>query len=238
MKCLTFDTTTDISSIAIADENGVIAEYNFAHHRDLSQRMMPAIMCMLKDSKMAMTDIQAVGTSLGPGSFTGLRMGVVTAKTLAQVLDIPLVGVTSLDLLAHQFDYLPNALVCPIIKIRKGEVYYAFYRTSTHGIERISGYEGEPVETLIAQARELSGSQQIIFCGDALTANYPTLKEALGDRAIAAPSWLSYPKASVLARVAIEKISAGQADDPLTLVPFYIRKSTPEIRLECSSSNK
>jgi tRNA threonylcarbamoyladenosine biosynthesis protein TsaB len=231
MRILALDTTTDISSIAVADDRGLLGEYNFAHRMDLSRRLMPNIVALLKDCGMQMKDVEAVGVSVGPGSFTGLRMGVVTAKTMAQALDIQIAGITSLDLLAHTFDYLPDTLVCPLVKVRKGEAYFAFFRAAQGVLERLSDYQAETIEQVIEQAKGF-GSHKIIFCGDAVNANVPALCQALGDRVIAAPDWLSFPKASVLARLAMEKIAEGQADDYLTLVPFYIRRSTPEIRME------
>jgi len=231
MRILAFDTSTEISSIALAHEQGLIGEYNLANKMDLSQRMLPNIMAMLKDCRMELSDLDAIGVSLGPGSFTGLRIGVVTAKTFAQALNIPIVGIVSLDILAHQFDYLPYKLVCPVIKVRKGEVYYAFYRTHSGGLERISEYEAEPVEKLVEYARQIEGGE-IIFCGDALEANFSELQAGLGDRFVPASAWLCYPKASVLAKLAMSRLASGESDNPLSLVPFYIRKSTPEMRLE------
>jgi tRNA threonylcarbamoyladenosine biosynthesis protein TsaB len=248
MKCLALDTTTDVSSIALADESGLIAEYSFAHHMDLSRRLMPNIVALLTDCGMEIKDVEAIGVSIGPGSFTGLRIGVVTAKTLAQALSIPIAGVVTLDLLAHQFDYLPGTVICPLIKVRKGEVYYAFYRTTGAGIERITEYDSGPIAVVIECALSLAGpsgrplgedsrsavsslQSPVSFCGDALADNLFLLLDALGDRVVPSPAWLSYPKASILARLALEKISAGDADDPISLVPFYIRKSAPEERL-------
>ncbi len=248
MRCLALDTTTDISSIAITDGPEVLAEYNFLHRMDLSQRLMPSIVGLLKDCKLEMSDLQAVGVSLGPGSFTGLRIGVVTAKTLAQTLGIPIAGIVTLDLLAHQFDYLPDALVCPLIKVRKGEVYHALYRTTGGGIERLTEYEAGPIgdvwecgsvgvwETGTPSPCEgegwgEGGPPSIFFCGDAVQANLSALREGLADRVIRTPQWLSYPKASILGRLGVEKIEAGEASDPLALVPFYIRRSAPEMRL-------
>jgi len=254
MICLSLETTTDISSIAITDGAEILGEYDFAHHMDLSQRLMTSIVNLLRDCRLEMSDLQAVGVSLGPGSFTGLRIGVVTAKTLAQTLCIPIAGIVTLDLLAHQFDYLPDALVCPLIKVRKGEAYYAFYRTGLRAVQRLTGYEAGPIEDVVSMARTAplpasgkgssstttspskgegrgEGSSSIIFCGDALRANLPALTEALGGRVIAAPEWLSYPKASTVGRLAVEKIEAGEASDPFSLVPFYIRRSAPEMRL-------
>ncbi len=234
MRTLALDTTTDISSIAITDGPEILGEYNFLHRMDLSQRLMPNIVNLLKDCKLAMSDIEAIGVSLGPGSFTGLRIGVVTAKTLAQTLDIPIAGIVTLDLLAHQIDYLPGALVCPLIKVRKGEVYYALYRTTAGSLERITEYEAGPIDDVVKLLQSAVCSPQshnIVFCGDALDANLPALREGLGDRVVAASRWLSYPKASIIGRLAAEKIGAGEGSDPLTLVPFYIRRSAPEMRM-------
>ena len=236
MKCLAIDSTTDTGSIALADENGLLGEYNFAHHMDLSRRIMPNILSLLKDCGLEMKDIQAVGVSLGPGSFTGLRIGVVTAKTIAQVLSIPISGIISLDLLAHQFDYLPDSVVCPLIKVRKGEVYFAFYQVNRGNTERISEYEAATTEEMIEKAKVLNTG--IIFAGDGLPANLDLIREGLGDCMVNAPQWLSFPKASIIARLAIEKISRGESDDFLSLAPFYIRRSAPEerLRIACESS--
>ena len=208
MKLLAFDTTTDISSIAAVDDGLLLGEYNAAYKMNLSQRLLPNVNSLLNDCRIGMKDLNAIAVSLGPGSFTGIRIGVVTAKTLAQTLGIPLVGVVSLDVLAAQFDYLPYKLVCPIIKVRKGEVYYAFYRTHPGGVEKISEYVAEPIKSLIEYARQIEGGG-IIFCGDALDVSLSDLREGLQERVVAAPGWLCYPKASILARLALDKITAG-----------------------------
>jgi tRNA threonylcarbamoyladenosine biosynthesis protein TsaB len=231
MKLLALDTTTDMSSIAVVEDGTMLGEYNALYRMDLSQRLLLNVKSLLQDCRIGMKDLDAIGVSLGPGSFTGIRIGVVTAKTLAQTLGIPLAGVVSLDVLAAQFEYLPDKLVCPIIKVRKGEIYYAFYRTHPGGIERISEYAAEMIESLIECARQMEGDS-IIFCGDALDANLPDLRGGLADRVLPAPPWLCYPKASGLARLAMEKISAGGGEDPLSVMPFYLRKSTPEIRMD------
>ena len=240
MKCLALDTTTDVSSIAVADETGILGQYDFAHRMDLSRRLMPNIISLLKDCGLEMKDVEAIGVSLGPGSFTGLRIGVVTAKTLAQVLGVPISGVVSLDLLAHQFDYLAQAVVCPLIKVRRAEVYYALFRADRGSIERVSDYCAGPIEKVIELAKGAlptkAGAAEVIFCGDGLSENLDALRQALGGIVIAAPPWLSYPKASILAQSALKKIAQGEADDPLSLAPFYIRRSAPEMRLETASN--
>lgn len=232
MRILALDTTTDICSIAVAEDESLLGEYDFAHAMDLSQRLMPNILSLLKDSGLEVKDVQGIGVSLGPGSFTGLRIGVTTAKTLAQVLKVPIAGVVTLDLLARQFDYLPETLICPLIKVRKGEVYYAFYQANRGSLERISEYESGPVQDL-AHSSLITHHSPLILCGDAAADNLSALQDTLGDKVILAPDWLSYPKASILAKLAHDMILREETADPISLVPFYIRKSAPEVRLEC-----
>ena len=244
MHILALDTTTEICSIALAADERLLGEYNFAHLMDLSQRLMPNIVSLLKDSGLEVKDVQGIGVSLGPGSFTGLRIGITTAKTLAQVLKVPIAAVVTLDLLAYQFDYLPETLICPLIKVRKGEVYYAFYRANRGSLERITEYESGTIQdvahsSLITHhSSPLTHHSSLIICGDGAKVSAPILKEVLGNRLVLAPDWLSYPKASILAKLAHEMILREEIADPISLVPFYIRKSAPEVRLECSSENE
>jgi len=214
----------------LAEDGRLLGEYDFAHSMDLSQRLMPNIVSLLKDSGLEMKDVRGIGVSLGPGSFTGLRIGITTAKTLAQVLKIPIAGVVTLDLLAHQFDYLPETLICPLIKVRKGEVYYAFYQANKGALERLSDYQSGPIQDM-AHSSLISYHSSVIVCGDGV--DLPALEEVLGDRVVPTPDWLSYPKASILAKLAYDMIIREETADPISLVPFYIRKSAPEVRLEC-----
>ncbi|HET6454876.1 MAG TPA: tRNA (adenosine(37)-N6)-threonylcarbamoyltransferase complex dimerization subunit type 1 TsaB [Armatimonadota bacterium] len=232
MRILALDTTTDTCSIALAEDGRLLGEYNFAHSMDLSRRLMPNIVSLLKDSGLEAKDVQGIGVSLGPGSFTGLRIGITTAKTLAQVLKVPIAGVVTLDLLAHQFDYLSETMICPLIKVRKGEVYYALYRANRGTLERLSDYQSGPIQD-IAHSSLITHQPSLVICGDAAKDNLSPLQETLGDRVILAPDWLSYPKASILARIARDMILREETADPISLVPLYIRKSAPEVRLEC-----
>lgn len=236
MICLALDTTTDVCSLALADEGGLIAEYDFLHHMDLSRRLMPNIVSLLQDSGLRMNDVEAVAVSVGPGSFTGLRIGVVTAKVIARTRKIPLAGVVTLDLLAWQFTCLDNSVVCPVIRVRKGEVYYAFFRMDGKLAVRLTDYIADSVEKLVTHTQAFS-APQIFFVGDGLSEALTPLKNSLGNSVVTAPAWLSYAKASILANIGIQRISNGLADNPLTLVPFYIRRPAAEIRAEEISTN-
>jgi tRNA threonylcarbamoyladenosine biosynthesis protein TsaB len=186
---------------------------------------------MLKDCSLELEDLDAVGVSVGPGSFTGIRIGVVTAKTLAQTLEIPAAGVVSLDILARAFSNQPDEVICPIIKVRKGEVYHAFYKAESGEVRRLTEYAALPVADLAREAAKMD--EAIIFCGDALPAAGPELEGVLRERAVFAPEWMCYPRASVLAGIAREDMLSGRSGDTFSVVPYYIRKSAPEARLEC-----
>lgn len=231
MICLSLDTTTDIASIALTDDTHLLAEYSFSHHRDLSCRLIPNIKTMLKDCGLGMRDIRAIGVSTGPGSFTGLRIGVVTAKSLAQVLNVQIAGISSLDLLALQFANMPDVVVCPVIKVRKGEVYYALFRANGSSIERISEYAANPIETMVNDILA-AVTGKVIFCGDGLPDNTEAIQSSMGENVVIVQPWLSYPKAYLLACEALRLIQAGLGADAYILMPFYIRKSTPEIRFD------
>ncbi len=231
MICLSLDTTTDISSIALADDDSVLAEYTFAHHRNLSLRLLPNIKQMLSDCQLTMRDLHGIGVSTGPGSFTGLRIGVVTAKTLAQALNIQIAGVTSLNLLAMPFAQIPNVHICPIVKVRKDEAYYCIYKSLDGKLTQISDYGADIIANIIDKLKSVS-ADRTIFCGDAVLMNVDTINELFGEHAILTPEQYSYPHASLLAKETCRLIKDGKGMDAYSLMPFYIRKSTPEIRLD------
>jgi tRNA threonylcarbamoyladenosine biosynthesis protein TsaB len=234
MKILAVDTTTDIASLALASESGLLADYNFQHHMDLSRRLLPNITGLLRDCGMELKDLEGLAVSIGPGSFTGLRIGAVTIKTIAQVLDIPAVGIVSLDILARGVSPITSAVICPMVKVHRGEVYYALYQATKNGVERTTDYAAEPAEKL-AERLALLPIEPVLLCGDGMREHYDSFRQSLGERITAVPQWLAYPRAQVLAEMAFERLASGEGRYPAVLLPFYIRKSAPEMKLECAS---
>ncbi|MCL4439329.1 MAG: tRNA (adenosine(37)-N6)-threonylcarbamoyltransferase complex dimerization subunit type 1 TsaB, partial [Firmicutes bacterium] len=172
--------------------------------------------------------IGGVAVSSGPGSFTGLRIGMSTAKTLAQVWGVPVVGVGTLDALAHPLKGLAN-LVCPILNARKNEVYAAVYDGADGDMKNLTGSLAiNPVELAGVLARW--GDRPVTFLGDGVSEYRDRLIELLGKRVFFAPGAVSLPRGSSIAEIGWERLAGGQGTDPLTLLPDYVRLSEAEIK--------
>ncbi|MCR3923329.1 MAG: tRNA (adenosine(37)-N6)-threonylcarbamoyltransferase complex dimerization subunit type 1 TsaB, partial [Firmicutes bacterium] len=124
---LGIDTATLVCSAAVVSEEKILAEYTLHVKKTHSERLLPLIDTLLRDAGLTPRDLDAVAISVGPGSFTGLRIGMVTAKALGQALQLPLCGVSTLTALAAQHPYFPG-LVCPILDARREQVYQALFR--------------------------------------------------------------------------------------------------------------
>jgi tRNA threonylcarbamoyladenosine biosynthesis protein TsaB len=230
MLALAIDTSGDLASITLARENALVAELTFRHKMDLLRRLMPCVDDLIKDAGVEKSAIEGVVVSVGPGSFTGLRIGVAAAKSIAYGLGRPLAGVHTLDVLAHGAP-ASSGLVVPLMHARPGEVYCAIYRKSADGtLERLSPDRALAVEDLVEEIKGMSESS-VVFCGDGSLRNRDAIQTQI-DGAVFSPSWFNSPRGSVLAALGLGRLLRGEVDDPLTLVPHYVKRSTPEIRAE------
>jgi len=126
MKILAMDTSSVNSTVCISDENKIIGEYTVSNDRAHSQIIMPMLDALLNNCSLTIKDIDVFAVALGPGSFTGLRIGIAAMKTLAQSLSKPIIGASSLDEIAYSF-FATDSIVCPILDARRNEVYNALY---------------------------------------------------------------------------------------------------------------
>ena len=133
------DTSTPQTSVAIGTENEILAKASVAGAAR-QESVTPLLQELLRRSELALSQVGGVAVGIGPGLFTGLRVGVETAKTLAQVADVPIVGITSLDALAYAVRYTTRRIVA-VIDARRGEVFSAIYRAVPGGIVRERDYE-------------------------------------------------------------------------------------------------
>ena len=164
MKVLGIDTSTPCGSVGLVNDEEVISEYLLNVPVTHSERLLSAIHLVLKEAGCAMEALDGWAISLGPGSFTGLRIGVSTVKGLAFATGKPVVGVPTLDGLAAQISPTPY-LICPILDARKKEVYTAFYRYNRENLlVRLSDYRAVLPEVLIKEVKE-----KTIFVGNGVT---------------------------------------------------------------------
>ncbi len=223
MKILGIETATSTGSVALIDDEEIIGEYTYqggsprgglSHCKlDHSAWLMPAIDKLLKDAGLSCQDLEGIAVSSGPGSFTGLRIGISTAKGLAQGLKIPVVGISTLDSLACNLPYT-DKIICPVLDARKKEIYTALYK----GSQRLTDYLVIPPH----QLTELI-SQPTIFLGNGLKLYLELFKELLSN-VYFTPSPLWLPKASYLALLGLQALKAGKQEDIYSFTPFYLRK--------------
>ncbi len=227
MATLAIETSGFTGGVAILARDDLSAELLVGSKSTYSRRLIRAIIFLLKETGLGWHDVDTVAVSLGPGSFTGLRIGLSSAKGLCLATGASIIGVPTLDILAQNASFAINdGLICPVIDARRGQIYCALYRPGQSWAKRISEY-------LVIRPHELAdhvlGSSQIIFLGSALEHYGHELVELLGNRAVITPRHLWYPRPIVCASMGKDMVSSGQGpQDPVTLSPLYLRLSEAE----------
>jgi tRNA threonylcarbamoyladenosine biosynthesis protein TsaB len=222
MKVLGIDTSTSCESLGLIDDESVISEYLLNIPVTHSERLLGAIEIVLKEARMTIGDLDGWAVSLGPGSFTGLRIGVSTVKGLALATGKPVSGVSTLDVLAYQISSTPY-LICPILNARKGEVYTAFYHYEEGDrIKRHSTYQVIKIEDLIKEIKE-----RTIFIGDGVRTYRDDLRNSLPSLTLFPPSPLHLPCGSGVAKLGLELLRKGESLNLATFAPLYGRPYFP-----------
>lgn len=226
MKVLGIETSTLVGGVALLDDETLVAEHTLNVALTHSERLLSAIDQLLAAARWRLGELDGLAVAVGPGSFTGLRIGLATAKGLAFATGTPLAGVPTLDALARTLPFARHP-VCPILDAKKGEVYASLYRTDRGEAERLWGYLAVSPEELCGRLKGLDGP--VIFLGDGVAAYRALLETALGAAALFAPPGSRAPSAAAVAELGLRAIRAGQATAPAELVPLYIRPSEAEL---------
>lgn len=224
MKVLALETATLAGSIAIVDDiEGLIGEVKVSVKIAHSERLMPSIEWLLKASGISIKEIDAFAVSIGPGSFTGLRIGLTTAKGFAFATGRPLVPVRTLDAFARTMPFCRH-LLCPMLDARKNEVYAAFYRWDDEICTKLMPEASIRPDELL---KDIAGP--VVFTGEGARLYKDVISDILKTGAVFAPPSHMSPSASTVAETAIELIKQGTSVDPVSLTPLYIRKSEAEV---------
>lgn len=225
MKILAVDTSTSVAAVAVLDGSKLAGEYILDHKKNHSQKFMPMIDEVLKSLELKPADIDVFAAGTGPGSFTGLRIGVTTIKAMAYASKKPVVSIPTLDALAYNL-YPFAEFVCPIMDARNNQVYTAIYKQSGNGQTKLTEYLGVPISELV---EILKGKNiKAAFLGDAVEMHYDYLKKELGENCCFAPAGLMTQKASSVAQLAMLRAASGELENSFDMVPFYLRKSQAE----------
>ena len=219
MKILGIETSTFSGSVSVCDEDAILCEYVFNTGPRHNEVLIPTIERLLSDCGLGKNDLDTVCVSVGPGSFTSLRIGVSTAKALCYSLGADLVGVPSLEILASNALWCGNS-VCAITDAGRGEVFLSFHDPKSA--------EMTPAEIATPESVCAKASEKTVFVGSGALLHENLIRDALGERAVFLPANLNTPRASGCALLGRKKILSGQKDDPFTLTPFYLRRSAAE----------
>lgn len=219
MLVLAIDTATKIGSVALYDDRiGVIGELNLYVKVNHSAVIMTAIDTLFKMTKITIQDVDRIAVTIGPGSFTGIRIGVSVAKGLCFGTKKSIVGINELDLLANNYQG-KETLVIPMIDARKERVYYSIYEKK-EGFERVEEYKDGELKTLLEGLKD----KDVVFCGDGAIAYEKLIIESLGKKATILSKGHSIPRAAIAAEMAVGR----EEENIYNLEPFYVNKSQAE----------
>ena len=218
MIVLALDTSTRAASVALVDGDAVLAESNLPPGVTHSRTLLPMIQELLENNGLTFHDPGLVAVGTGPGSFTGLRIGLAAAKGLAWGAGKPLVGVPTLDAMALAWsgDRRP---ICPLIDARKGQLYAALYDQDG------SGGRQRRLDFGVYRVEELAGliTEETVFFGDGARTFGQALSDRLGGLYSRGPEIIDYPSAACTARLGAGLLAGGAVSDPAMVTPLYVR---------------
>jgi tRNA threonylcarbamoyladenosine biosynthesis protein TsaB len=215
--------------VALGDHEKILAEYQLNVKNTHSQRLMPLIVSLFRDSGADKSRLEGVALSIGPGSFTGIRIGMATAKGLCQGLNIPAVGVMTLDALAEACTFF-SGLICPILDARKNQVYTALYRGAAGDPEMLQPAAALSIDELGHRLAEYE--DEVIFLGDAVESYGGALRQILGQRYREMPLPSRLNRAALVLQKGIKIWQEKGPVSPYALKPLYIRLPEAERRLQ------
>jgi tRNA threonylcarbamoyladenosine biosynthesis protein TsaB len=229
---LGIETATAQVGCALGGVEGVFASFHAARGRRHAEMLVPAISFVCEAAQVELHEVSVVAVDIGPGLFTGLRVGIATAKSMASALRVPVIGLSRLDLLAHQVRH-SSRLIVPVIDGKRGEVFSATYRHVQGGIQRLS----EPrVGTAEDLANELgSHREEALLVGDGALRYAEILAQDTGviELGTVGTQW---PSAGDLVELAHPRALREEFVQPWELEPLYLRKSDAEINWDARSA--
>lgn len=225
MIVLGIETSTPQTAVALGSEQGIIAATLLSAGKPNHEVVMPNLVHLLRWAEIPITSVGGIAVGLGPGLFTGMRVGIASAKTLAQVLSVPIAGLASLDVVAFSVRYAPS-LICAAIDAKRKELFYAFYRPVPGGVTRQTDFEvGSPARlTAELEARP----EHILLVGNGALVYRRELEKAGTHVEFASPAY-AFPAATALVELAIPRIQREEFDRLYDLKPHYVRKADAEI---------
>lgn len=229
MLILGIETATERVSVAIGGHEGVIGLFEVTKGRRHAETLVPAIDFTLRQAGIDLEEISVVAVDVGPGLFTGMRVGLASATSIAQALRIPMIGISSLDLLAFTQQHADKIIV-PVIDARKSEVFYAMYRPVPGGVQRVVEPQVGSVDDLVADL--MARSDDSLLLGDGSRRYRDEIIEGFrcqigGD---------DHPSAAPLVQLAHAKALREDWVQPRDIEPIYLREPDAVINWQTRAS--
>jgi tRNA threonylcarbamoyladenosine biosynthesis protein TsaB len=225
MNILAVDTATRGCSVAVVCDQTLRAEITLVTRETHSKHLMTQVTRALELARLKIPDIDGYAVTRGPGSFTGLRIGISLIKGFCSAFEKPLAGISSLEALAWQAGGTPD-LIGAFLDARNKEVYFSCYRRNGETLSRVI-----PEKAASPAAAMAAINEPCLFIGDGAVLYKEEVIRHLGKRAKFAPPTENTIRATTLARLAADRFEKGDGDDPGTFVPHYIRRSYAELNL-------
>lgn len=224
MLILGIETATEQVSVAIGGHEGVLGLFEVCRGRRHAETLVPAIEFLCAQADIDLAEIGLIAVDVGPGLFTGMRVGLATGKALAQALRVPMIGMSSLDLLAFPLRH-GDRTIAAVLDARKGEVFYGFYRPVPGGVQRV----GEPrcgrAEDLIADI--IARKEDMLCVGDGALRYRDQITADV--RCEFAEQFLSRPSAAPLVQLAHARALREEWVNPWEIQPLYLRAPDAQI---------
>ncbi len=229
MLILGIETATERVSVAIGGHEGVIGLFEVTKGRRHAETLVPSIEFLCRQADIELAEIGVVAVDVGPGLFTGMRVGLASAKAIAQALRVPMIGLSSLDLLAFPSRHADRVVV-PVIDARKGEVFKAMYRQVPGGVQQVVAPSVGPVEELVADL--LARSEDALLVGDGALRYRDEILDGFhceigGD---------AHPSAAPLVQLAHAKALREEWVNPRNIEPIYLRAPDAQINWSTRST--
>ena len=221
MKVLAVDTSSVVATCAVLDKEKIIGEYSLNQDLSHSEKLSPMIKELMDSLKLKIQDIDIFATAIGPGSFTGLRIGIATMNSYAHVANRPVIGISTLEALA--FNLPNNDIVIPMMDARRDRVYTGIYKW-------IGGELFNIIEPTIMKVTELTdfindNYEKVTVNGDGTLKYKDILEDKLEEKILFAPRGFNNCRATSVGELAILKYNKGEIDNYFTLAPEYLRES-------------
>lgn len=230
---LAVDSATRVAGVALVAEDRVIREAFVNFRRNHSEILMPLIAAVLQESQCQWGQIAALAVTAGPGSFTGLRIGMATVKGLASATGLPIAAIPTPDVVAHNLAG-SKAIAAVLLDARRQEVYFSCYDVQERypkSLLPITACSPEQAGEKIMALLDKTGRKQVIMLGDGVAPYADYFTARLGERLLTVSPHMRLPRAAALGSLAWQAFSMGKVEHAGTVAPLYIRLSEAEMRL-------